>query len=1073
MLTAALRDLHRSHPGQFETDVRTSGKELWLNNPHLTPLDENSGEVEVLDCHYPLIHESNQRPVHFLHGFVDYLNQQLRLNIQVSAFKGDIHLSPEERTAACQLEAVGWNAPFWIIVAGGKYDFTVKWWDFTRWQKVVDHFRGRIQFAQVGANEHFHPKLEGAIDLRGRTTLRELVRLMHHAQGVVCPVTFAMHLAAAVPTKDGKSLRPCVVVAGGREPAHWEAYPGHQFIHTIGALPCCQNGGCWKARTLALGDGDPNDSPYRRCLRVKGTLPECMDMIPAEEVIRRIEMYFQGGACEYLQGVRSPFVPLPWPEPAPPAAEPVEPPLTAGLATDTARPQAEKFIEAIQPYPGEHEGRGIVVCGGGFKYFPCAWVCINMLRRLGCKLPIQLWHYGPKECDAQTRSLVEPLGVECVDALEVRKKHPANITRGWPLKPYAIIHSSFREVLYLDADNVPVVDPEFLFDTPPYLETGAIFWPDYKRLAPERAIWKLCGVEYQDEPEFESGQIVVDKQRCWKSLQLTMWYNEHADFFYEHIHGDKDTFHMAWRKLGQEYSMPKKGIHRLPWVMCQHDFEGRRIFQHRNLAKWSLYGKSFSIYDFKYEKECKEYLNQLQELWKPELDFNLANKNAIERAAAEKIISTRFNYHRIGHDQRPMSFQANGVVGEGAAGCETFWDVKQENGHAVLEISSEKELTCRFKQDDDGVWKGRWETNEQMPIHLEPGKTACAPAPVKCSDILFRGPINAYTGYGLHSHAIIAHLETIGQTVRVIPHPFEDEHAPVARDMIRRFAYGAGNAEWELFLNPPDRPTLRGRKTVFFTMWEATRLPAAWVNYLNAAELIVVPCRWNEESFRASGVTRPMEIVPLGIKEDVFHPAPMNMDGPCVFGTAGRMVHGGKRKGLHEVIAHFQKAFPTEPDVRLRVKCFPDCGVQPVDDPRVEIAARFYTEQEMAEWYASLTCFVSVSRSEGWGLMPHQAMAVGRPCIAMSYGGQAEFLNEQNAYCVKYKVVPAAYNYADKGVWAEPNIEHLVELMRHVHRHRGEAREVGLRATKTASVLTWKNSNTKLEGVLRKVGMIH
>jgi len=92
--------------------------------------------------------------------------------------------------------------------------------------------------------------------------------------------------------------RPCVVVAGGREPSQWEAYPHHQYLHTNGALLCCDNGGCWKARVRALGDGDEKDRSL--CLDPVGELPRCMDMISAEDVIRRIELYFQGGAVRYL-----------------------------------------------------------------------------------------------------------------------------------------------------------------------------------------------------------------------------------------------------------------------------------------------------------------------------------------------------------------------------------------------------------------------------------------------------------------------------------------------------------------------------------------------------------------------------------------------------------------------------------------------------------------------------------------------------------------------------------------------------------------------------------------------------
>src|SRR5258706_12753566 len=202
MLTAAVRDLHKCYPKQFLTDVRTGSPELWENNPYLSPLDTGDPEVKVLECHYPLISASNQRPVHFLNGFIDYLNDQLSLQIKLTRFAGDSHLSHTEKSIPSLVEQVtGLDLPYWIIVAGGKLDYTIKWWHFRRWQAVVDHFLGKILFVQVGEKHHYHPALNGVLDLRGQTPLRELIRLVYHAQGVLCPVTLTMHLAAAVETK--------------------------------------------------------------------------------------------------------------------------------------------------------------------------------------------------------------------------------------------------------------------------------------------------------------------------------------------------------------------------------------------------------------------------------------------------------------------------------------------------------------------------------------------------------------------------------------------------------------------------------------------------------------------------------------------------------------------------------------------------------------------------------------------------------------------------------------------------------------------------------------------------------
>jgi len=293
MLTAAVRDLHHCYPGQFLTDIRSLCPELWENNPYLTPLRDNDSEAELIECLYPLIDHANSAPYHCLHGFIEFLNDRLSLSVKPTAFKGDIHVTAQEKAWFSQVhEVTRGDTPFWIVAAGGKYDITIKWWQHERYQEVINHFRGKIQFVQVGEYGHYHPKLDGVIDLRGQTTLRELIRLVYHAQGVLCSITGLMHLAAAVETRpDRPKLRPCVVIAGGREPAYWEAYPGHQFIHTNGALSCCDNGGCWKSRVKPLGDGDEKDAPDQLCSNVAGDLPRCLDMITAADVIRRVELY--------------------------------------------------------------------------------------------------------------------------------------------------------------------------------------------------------------------------------------------------------------------------------------------------------------------------------------------------------------------------------------------------------------------------------------------------------------------------------------------------------------------------------------------------------------------------------------------------------------------------------------------------------------------------------------------------------------------------------------------------------------------------------------------------------------
>lgn len=101
-----------------------------------------------------------------------------------------------------------------------------------------------------------------------------------------------------------------------------------------------------------------------------------------------------------------------------------------------------------------------------------------------------------------------------------------------------------------------------------------------------------------------------------------------------------------------------------------------------------------------------------------------------------------------------------------------------------------------------------------------------------------------------------------------------------------------------------------------------------------------MPCQWNAECFRDCGVKSPIQVLPLGIKTEVFQYSPMEMLGPCVFGAGGRLSDSDpKRKRVDEVIQLFQEAFPEEHDVALRVKVFPDCRLPRVNDPRVQVTA--------------------------------------------------------------------------------------------------------------------------------------
>lgn len=381
------------------------------------------------------------------------------------------------------------------------------------------------------------------------------------------------------------------------------------------------------------------------------------------------------------------------------------------ITEENAIEAVDRFIKSELPkidYPG-FDGRGIVMVAGGTRYQIGAWVTINRLRALGCELPIEVWYLGLREYNAAWERLVAPLGVTCIDAHEVRTRHPHARLAGWEAKPYAITHSQFTEVLYIDADNVPVRDPTYLFDQATH---GAMFWPDYGRLAKSRDCWRLFGlVEYRDEPEVESGQMVIDKSKCWEALQLVHWYMQNStNFYFRHVHGDKEVFHLAWRKLGQRYTMPERGIHSLPGTMCQHDLDGERVFQHRNMRKWRLFTNE-RVPGFMHESECIELIAELARTWSPAA-HSIASSD--DRRQMDQMDNRRFQYVRIGHGPgRAIVFNGRGSFDEGGDGRERYWTIRDGR---LLIAGDDGRLTMDLEPRPHGGWEGRWLLYERMPI---------------------------------------------------------------------------------------------------------------------------------------------------------------------------------------------------------------------------------------------------------------------------------------------------------------------------------------------------------------------
>lgn len=159
----------------------------------------------------------------------------------------------------------------------------------------------------------------------------------------------------------------------------------------------------------------------------------------------------------------------------------------------------------------------------------------------------------------------------------------------------------------LDADVFALRDPTYLFDSPEFLETGAVFWPDFWhtghsmfKVTSESLLWELIGIPFTESFEQESGQILIDRKRHERALHILMFYARPAHnllWEWRLVWGDKDLFRLSLMRAGEAFHMVKRppgaagymvqGTKFCGLTMLQHDPAGLPVFLHRNGFKVS------------------------------------------------------------------------------------------------------------------------------------------------------------------------------------------------------------------------------------------------------------------------------------------------------------------------------------------------------------------------------------------------------------------------------------------------------------------------------------------------------
>jgi glycosyltransferase involved in cell wall biosynthesis len=258
------------------------------------------------------------------------------------------------------------------------------------------------------------------------------------------------------------------------------------------------------------------------------------------------------------------------------------------------------------------------------------------------------------------------------------------------------------------------------------------------------------------------------------------------------------------------------------------------------------------------------------------------------------------------------------------------------------------------------------------------------------------------------------------------------------------------------------RGLIRGRRVIGYWAWELPTIPSDWRAGLPFVHEVWVPSRFTQAALEPLLPGR-VRVVPHAVA--AAPPSPSALDR-AAFGLPSDAVvvlvsfslaSSFARKNPLGAIGAFRMAFGTRPDRVLVLKVgnadhdadgFAQLR-QAADAPNIRIETRSLPSADRHALTRAADIVLSLHRSEGFGLVPAEAMLLERPVIATNWSGNTDFMNEESAGLVGYRLVPArdprGVFQAPGAVWAEPDLGQAAELLRQLADDPVRRAELGAR----------------------------